>query len=275
MYDLNLLLTSQLPPLSDSFLENLKNNISIKIHRNLYDEFKDKATAYFTGSTLNNLSGFDSFSKVDIIMGCNHFIDSLLIEYGLQNIQIFEHDYRYYSRLNKNIQYATLGNLNPAKPLLIALPFPGHLDIHKNMKDILNECLSKGIAVHIDGSWMSSASGIDFDFSHPAISSFGMSLSKGMALGWNRIGLRWSRVEKNDNVTIFNNFGMIQEVVVATGIYYLDNVPIDYLWNTYGDKYKDICRTLKLRPTKIIHAAMSIDRSILYGLKPLLTESQI
>jgi len=33
----------------------------------------------------------------------------------------------------------------------------------------------------------------------------------------------------------------------------------------------DICRSLKLRPTNIIHAAMSIDRKRLYGLTNLLT----
>jgi hypothetical protein len=52
----------------------------------------------------------------------------------------------------------------------------------------------------------------------------------------------------------------------------LNTVPIDYLWNKYEKQYQQICRELFLRPSKIIHAAFSIDRKILYGLNDCFTQ---
>jgi hypothetical protein len=64
-----------------------------------------------------------------------------------------------------------------------------------------------------------------------------------------------------------NKFNMIPKLLVDTGISALETIPIDYLWNKYGAQYQEICHKLYLRPANIIHAALSIDRTNLYGLR--------
>lgn len=277
MYSKNQLSVGKLPPLKDSlfdtFRQNIISNNSLYQGTNLYNTFIETSQEYFLSSKINLLSGLDSMASTDIILGCHHFIDNLILKHGLDNLQIFEHDYKYYSRLNPTITYAKVGELVSEKPVIIATPFPGALGLHSDWSKILDECDHKKIPVHIDGAWLGSAKDIHLDLTRPCIQSIGISLSKGLGLGWNRIGVRWSKTEdQTDSITIMNKFNMIPEVVVRIGISALNTVPVDYLWNKYEKQYQQICRELFLRPTNIIHAAFSIDRKILYGLQDCFTQ---
>lgn len=272
MYSKNYLLTGKLPSLNDplffKFHQEILSGNGLYRGADTYDKFIQMCQEYFLSSKINSLLGLDAVQSTDIILGCHHFIDNLILKHGLNNLQIFEHDYKYYARLNPNIIYAKVGELVAEKPVLIATPFPGALGLHPDWNKILDECDHKKIPVHIDGAWFSSAKNIHIDLSRPCIQSIGISLSKGLGLGWNRIGLRWSKTyDPTDSITIMNAFGMLPEIVVRIGISALQTIPVDYLWNKNEDQYQKICRELFLRPSNIIHAAFSIDRKTLYGLK--------
>jgi hypothetical protein len=272
MYSKTNLLSGKLPPLTDNlFLQFHKDIVSGRViyqGADPFDTFKHMAKEYFLSSKNNTLIGLKNMPSTDIILGCHHFIDNLILKHGIDNLQIFEHDYKYYARLNPDISYVKITNLVPKKPLLIAAPFPGALDLHWNWSEILDECDQKQIPVHIDGAWLSSAKNINIDLTRPCIQSIGISLSKGLGLDWNRVGIRCSKTtDPTDSITIMNSFNMIPELLVRTGIAALQTVPVDYLWNRYGQQHQSICQELLLRPTNIIHAALSIDRKILYGLR--------
>jgi hypothetical protein len=265
------LIRDGLPPIFDAKLKQLQHQIVngdiLHTDADPYTRFQHDAHGYFTASKRYQLLGIDQFVYQDIIMGCNHFIDNLIMKHGITGLQIFEHDYRYYQRLCPGISFARPGELVPNRPVLIAAPIPGYLDLHPNWAAIVAECESKNIAMHLDASWMGAATDIDLDLGSTAIRSVCMSLSKGLGMQWNRIGLRWSRdQDETDSISIYNRFGMIPESLVRNGIVAMSQIEPDYLWNTYGDRHHEICRALKLRPSRIIHAARSLDRTQLYGL---------
>jgi hypothetical protein len=238
------------------------------------EQFTHSAKEYFQGSKINQLLGFEKFPHTDVILGCTQFIDNLILHHGLKGLQILPLDYMYYWRLDPALTPAVIGQLDPTKPLLISMPFAGAHNKHVQMNEILQECLEKNIPIHIDAAWLTCATNIEFDFSHPAIQSFGMSLSKGMLLGWNRIGLRWSRnKDETDSVSIQNKYDMIPLAILNIGYQYLQKIPPDHLWNVYGDQYREICKKMKLRPTNIIHLAQSIDRKKCYSVKKLVKEA--
>jgi len=270
MYDVNQLQTDGLSPLSDSFTEKLRNKCDVDVNVN-YDEFKIKASQWLLASNHRTIHGLDSFPNLDIIMGCNHFIDNILIMNGKNNIQIFEHDYGYYKKINPEIEYVTVETLQPNKPLLMSFPFTGCLGIPKNFAEIIEACNRLDIDLHLDGAWMPAAFGIDCNINQPCIKSFAMSFSKAIDLPWNRVGIRWTKESSVDNITLFNERKMIPHCTLGVANYFMDNTTVDYFIDKYHSKYMDICRSLKLRPTNIIHAAMSIDRKRLYGLTNLLT----
>lgn len=255
-------------PLTDKRIESLiqdvlSGNMDRDISDQVYENFKNEMTDWIFSSTLNSLRGFDKFDRIDIINGCTQFIDSIYIN---NRPQFISGDYRYHNRLGNTA--SKIGSLNPSQDLIIAMPFPSTGTTHTNMSAILDEALKKEIDVHIDGAWLTCCRDIDFDVSHPAIKSVGISLSKGLGLGWNRIGLRWSRDVGADSISIMNDFSMNNRALSIIGLHFIRNLPADYLWNTYGKIYYKICKDFDLVPTNAIHLALKNNSPV--GLSPLI-----
>lgn len=241
----------------------------------LYQIFKNEFEEWINKSSFNTLTGFEQFPIRDICIGCTQFIDNLYIKEN--EIMIFEGDYKYHWRLNNDIKYVTLENIRylslknngKRKPLLIAMPFPKTGDIHLDMNTILNRCDELNIPVHIDGAWITCCRDITFNFNHPAIHSFAISLSKGLALGWNRIGIRYSRTPQQDSISLMNDYNMNCRSLAWMGLHFLRSLEPDFFWKKYENVYYKICKDFNLTPTKAIHLARA-QNGTSYGIRPLL-----
>lgn len=255
--------------LSDNKLEFeianiLKGNLDKDISNSVYDNFKLEAEKWILGSSLNRLKGLTNFPRKDIIIGCTQFIDSL---YMKGTVQVLEEDYRYHQRLGY-ANFVSVGNLKPGVPFILAMPFPQIGGPHTQIEEIFSECREKNIPLHIDGAWITCCRDVDFNFNDPVIRSVGISLSKGLGLGWNRIGLRWTRETALDSVTIMNDFNMNNRALAMIGLHFIRNFNPDYLWNTHGDRYLKVCRDFNLEPTKSIHLALRNGSPV--GVSPLI-----
>jgi hypothetical protein len=255
-------------PLTDNQIEQLiqdvlSGNTDKDISDQIYINFKEEMTTWIESSKLNTLIGLNSFDRVDIINGCTQFIDNVYIQ---GQPQVLVGDYRYHDRLGN---WGTRpGILRENIPLIIAMPFPSTGAVHNRMTEILDEARDKGIDVHVDGAWLTCCCAINFDVSHPAIKSIGISLSKGLGLGWNRIGLRWTRQPHADSVTIMNDFHMNNRALVLIGLHFLRNLDPDYLWKTHGDRYYKVCKDFNLTPTNSIYLALRDGQPV--GVSPLI-----
>lgn len=235
----------------------LKGGMDHDISDRVYQDFKDEMEEYVFNSKLNNFSGHKNFYRKDIIVGCTQFIDNLYMQ---GDIQAFADDYRYHTRLDNKNLIKDYKDLKYDTPLIISLPYPRLGDQRSDMQEILDEALNRNIPVHIDGAWITCSKDINFDFDHPAIYSFGISLSKGLGLGWNRVGVRWHRYEHvKDSISIMNDFRMNLRAVVKIGLHFIRKFPTDYLWNTHSNRYKKVCRDFNLIETNSIHIAMLND----------------
>lgn len=256
-------------PLVDATIESLIQDVlSGKLDKDItdqvYQNFKEEFTQWIVSSPFNTITGLDQFSRVDIINGCTQFIDNL---YMHGPVQYLEGDYRYHTRLDIGCA-KEVGRLHPTVPLIISMPFPSTGAVHKQMKEVLDECLAKNIPVHIDGAWLTCCRDIEFDVNHPAIRSVGISLSKGLGLGWNRVGLRWTKDTSTDAITIMNDFNMNLRAPVMIGLHFLRNLPPDYLWFAHGEQYYKVCRDFNLDTTHSIYLAMRNGQPV--GVGPLI-----
>jgi len=255
-------------PLSDLAIEQLIQDVLLgKLDKDITDQvytnFKKEMTDWLLASKINSIVGLDTFTRIDILNGCTQFIDNI---YMNGSVQVLAGDYKYHARLGNWFTHP--GFLNEGKQLIIAWPFPSTGDTHVQMKEILDEAKDKDISVHIDGAWLTCCRDIDFDVSHPAIKSVAVSLSKGLGLGWNRVGLRWTKDTNPDSVSIMNDYHMNLRAPVMIGLHFIRNLPPDYLWNTYGDHYYKVCKDFDLVPTKSIHLALQNNQPV--GLSPLI-----
>ena len=256
-------------PMSDLRIEQaqhdvLNGNLDKDITDTVYTNFKYETTNWLFGSKLNQLTGFDSFNRLDIINGCTQFIDNLYMQ---GPVQVLRGDYRYHERLG--LAYIKdVGSLIPDIPLIIAMPFPSIGAPHPDMEEILDEAKNKRIDIHVDGAWYTCCRGINFDVSHPSIKSIAISLSKGLGLGWNRIGLRWTKDECVDSITIMNDFNMNNRALAMIGLHFVRNFEPDYLWNTHGERYYKVCRDFNLQPTHSNYLALRNGHPV--GVSPLI-----
>jgi hypothetical protein len=260
--------TERPQPLSDNLIEQtiqqvLDRNLDKDISNNVYVNFKNKMPSWLKNNKFNSITGLETFDRIDIMQGCTQFIDNIYIQ---GQPQVLVDDYRYHTRLGNT--YTLPGLLMPHVPLIIALPFPSTGNAHSMMKEILDEALEKNIKVHIDGAWLTCCRGIDFDLSHPSIESVGVSLSKGLGLGWNRIGLRWTKSKKPDSISIMNDFNMILRVPVMIANHFLISFDSDHLWKTHGNNYFRLCNDFGLTATPAIHIALRNNQPV--GVSPLL-----
>jgi hypothetical protein len=256
-------------PLVDNHIESIIQDVlfgkmDLDISDTVYTNFKQEMTNWLFAGNLNKLTGFDSFNRVDITNGCTQFIDALYMQ---GPIQVITGDYRYHERLGQ-AYVKDVGSLIPDIPLIIAMPFPSTGAPHQDMEEILNEAEDKRISVHVDGAWLTCCRGIHFDLSHPSIKSVAVSLSKGLGLGWNRIGLRWSKENAPDAISIMNDFNMNLRATAKIGLYFIRNLEPDYLWNNHGDRYYKVCNDFGLVPTKSIYLALQDNRPV--GVSPLI-----
>jgi hypothetical protein len=235
---------------------------------NLVAEFKFEFIKYINSHSRSQFTGIDSFLHTDICIGCTQFIDDIYQRVGTNNVMIFENEYKYHWRLNNNIKFVTLDTLDATKELIISMPFPACGDTHPLMDKILDRCWHLNIPVHIDGAWISCSKNITFNFDHPAIKTFAISLSKG-GMGNDRIALRFARLEPAGAITIMNKFNMNCKSLLHVGIKYMQDIGPEYFWQKYEDRYYKVCEDFNLVPTKAIHVAKTQNGSIV-GVRPLL-----
>jgi hypothetical protein len=258
-------------PMYDTSINDLYAAVFLHtpIHnQQLPEDFKREFRKFITGHTLSKYTGIDAFAYDDICVGCTQFIDDIYQRVGTSNVMTFEKDYKYHWRLNNDITYVTIDTLDPSKELIIAMPFPGCGDVHPDMYKILDRCSELKIPVHIDGAWMSCSRDIEFNFDHPAIQTFAMSLSKG-GLGTDRIAIRYSRTRPAGAITIMNDFNMNCKSLMHIGIQFMQLMGPDYFWKKYENAYYKVCSDFNLTPTKSIHVAKDKAGEIV-GIRPLL-----
>lgn len=225
---------------------------------NLRERFIETFDRWLTGSQWNEISGVETFPHRDFCVGVTHFLDDIHQMNG-DRVVVVEGDYRYHWRLRPNISVRTPSSLSQGDVLILAAPFPSLGDLHPDTKHFLDRALELSVPVYIDSAWYGCTRGFNFDYNHPAVRSVGFSLSKGLGLGANRIGVRYSRERENGPITIMNDHNMCINVLMWYGIQFIDRFGSDYMWNKYGELYEEVITGLGLTPTRAIHLAKESD----------------
>lgn len=243
-----------------------------KGYENIVQDFLQNFDLWLHGSKVNSIQGLNAFSDRNIIVGVTHSLDDLHIRYG-SNLVIMEKEYAYHFRIRPDIRQRNLASLQAGDVLSLANPFPWFGDQHPQTMQILDRCRELNIPVHVDSAWYGCVKGFEFDFSHPAIESVSFSLSKGLGLGSNRVGVRYSRQRQPGPVSVINDFNMHLISSLWIGLEFMKEFGSDYIQSRYGEAYLHTCEKLGLRPTKALHVAFDKDdqgNEIPVGIRPFL-----
>tara|TARA_E500000331_G_C17178032_1_gene679244 strand:- start:193 stop:1041 length:849 start_codon:yes stop_codon:yes gene_type:complete len=245
------------------FFRNSENK-TMKYITSSYEDFISAFEKSIQENKAFKIFGLENFKQKDVIIGCNHFIDELIMTHGLDNIQQLG-GYNYYRRLDPAIKNATLDTLEHGKVLILEYPFPKFGGAHPDFKDIIKKCNELEIDVYLDCAWLPVSWDTELYLDAPCIKGMAMSLSKCFGLHWSRIGVRWLKEERIDSISLQNEHNMISFPNVMIGRYYLDRLPIDHLVNKYKEKYLDLCKELNHKAGNVILISHAHDNSEIYG----------
>ena len=245
-------------PMICSEIWNFKQTLSMETYPKNTHEY----VGYFLGeidkwirrhkfSVYKNL---DVFDRRDAILGTTHQLDELHWLYK-GRIATFKGEYKYHRRLTdfKVKQINNHKELSKTDVLVVSYPSCITGGMIDGFENTLDHCNYLNIPVHIDGAWLGQCRNFEFDVSHPAIHSVSVSLSKALAMGSNRIGIRYSKNTPVGPISIMNDFQFANISDMWLGVNQMNKFGPDYWWKNYSDLYSKVCIDFGLEEADSIH----------------------
>ena len=217
--------------------------------------FLIKYRSWILSSNLNTVTGLDNFDVVCYSNGTTESFDHFYLRHSTKRFRCFKGEYLYHrlvwdSSLNYNWKFLEDDCLKINDAVVISLPFADTGNQHHLYnKDFLDECFALNIPVLLDCAFFGICQNIDFDFTHPAITDVCFSLSKTFPVNNIRIGIRFTRNNYFDGLSVYQNAGYVNLLGAAVGLKLLEEFNPDYTVINYKNKQLELCNYFKLTPS--------------------------
>lgn len=227
--------------LSDT--ETLKNFISAYIN--------------WIKSTKNNvILGLGEFTHAVYTNGTTEAFDKFYMKHRNRRLRYFRGEYMYHAAAGKFSfnQHLEIEEdaIDQNDVVVISLPFAGTGNEHHNMPEILNICDKLNVPVLIDCCYFGVCSGITFDFTYKSIQEITFSLSKNFPVQHLRIGMRLTRHNDGDLLSIYNKNNYTNRLGCSVGSKILKSFSPDFNYNTYHKTQEKFCEILEIDESKCV-----------------------
>jgi hypothetical protein len=222
----------------------------------IVDDFLDNYVNWLSNSKINLLTGFDKFPYKTYANGTTEVFDKWYIRYKHRRLRIFRGEYMYHFATYRNLDmpYKWLEDepLKENDHVIISLPFADSGNIRHETISILNTAVLLNVPVLIDAAYLGLTHNLEFDFSHPAIDTIAVSLSKTFPVAHLRIGMRLMREDYDDGLDIYHKTGYQNRWGATLGNQLITNYSIDYNPTCYEHWQRFKCQEMNLRQSKTI-----------------------
>ena len=247
------------------------SSIIEKFHKNfIYSDVDLKMYStswqqWLTSSTNKTIIGLGLFNFVDYTCGTSQTFDQFCIRNNTRRLVCFAGEFQYHSCLGKYLNFKVLthwSELQDNDALIISFPFSDFGNTHPDQDLILTRCNELSIPVCLDLAHWGVAKNISIDLTqYPCIHEVTCSLSKPFyTLENHRVGVRFTKEYVNDGISMINEVNMQNKYSMSLGVYYLHQFTPDWAWNTYLNKYKEVCKQNELVPTNVIIFGLTSSR---------------
>lgn len=235
--------------MSNDFMLQVRN--PVMVHR-----FMARYRTWLASSEYNLLTGFDALPVTCYANGTTEIFDKWYIRHHNRRLRIFRGEYMYHYATHRNLglrmQWLEDEPLDYNDHVIISMPFADSGDLHYETMAILDTATLMNVPVLIDATYLGLTNGIEFDFSHPAIDTVAVSLSKVFPVAHARIGMRMSRTDIDDGLDIYRKTEYENRWGAALGYSLIDNYGIDYNYQTYGHWQKYKCQELNIKASPTV-----------------------
>jgi hypothetical protein len=219
-------------------------------------EFCNLYRNWILSTTLNNVQGLDNFTHSMYSNGTTQTFELFYIKNKNKRFRCFKGEYVYHQiawRNNwKDWAYIEDCPLESNDAVIISLPFSDTGNKHVDMDKVISECNKLNIPVLIDCAYFAICKNIDFNFSHNCITDIVFSLSKSFPVANARIGMRFTKIDDDDLMFVYDKINYTNRLGATLGHFLLEKYSPDFIHNKYKNKQQICCDVLKVEPSNSV-----------------------
>jgi hypothetical protein len=265
-------------PISNSPLRGVTHLVSFDdlrqygrraLEQNTEDEtlIERYCTAYrqwILSSKLNSVQGLEQFPYACFSNGTTEAFDKFYIKHKGKTVKVLRDEYSYHRKFAGAEYIDSFKSLTSSDVLVISSPFSSTGNVHPLIEEILTVCDYLEIPVLMDCAYYGLCGDSQFNFDHPCIEDVAFSLSKTFGASKYRIGIRFSKTNK-DSLAVLNldSNSYINRFGANLGLELMQAFSPDYLFETYRSTQLEFCNTLKVEPSNCVIFGIDTDQT--YG----------
>lgn len=221
-------------------------------------EFPSVYREWIQASRLNRFCGLSEavFPHASYVHGTSQAFDFFYRQHLGRRLRFMKGEFAYHKIFTRNALNAALledDELRANDALIVSLPFSDSGALPEGISSALDTCERLQIPVLVDAAYVGISTGLEFDFSHPAIQVVTTSLSKTFhGAAHARIGVRFQRKHVDDPVDFFNDVGMFSRVGWHLGIDLMRQFAVDFVAEKYRPTQLALCQELGVDPSSCV-----------------------
>jgi hypothetical protein len=221
----------------------------------VYD-FCNYYKTWITESKLHTIKALDEFPHVVFSQGTSEAFDKFYIKNNTRRFRCFRSEYMYHQLAWRNSwpnwKFIEDLDIEANDAVVISLPFSDTGNKHVSHDTLLKVCEELNVPVLVDCAYYSVSHGIDFDFSYKCITDITFGLSKIFPLAHARVGMRFTRVDDDDVLFVYNKSNYTNRIGARLGLEFLKLYDSDYIVNKYRNQQIEFCNILEVEPSQTI-----------------------
>lgn len=234
-------------------------NLAVKQHYNNHvyrdvslDEYTEVWRNWIEYSDMKLIKGLELLEYADYTQGTSQTFDNFILKHAVdKEIVCLRGDFQYHACLGKHVRFSYVDSYENfirkihgtgLHAVIISAPFSDYGCIHPEFYDILNFCEINDFPVCIDLAYWGIAKNIELDLNYRCIEEVTCSLSKPFyALENHRVGVRFTKKYSDDGISMLNEVNMQNKHSMSLGVHFMKSFGPDWNWETYGDRYEQVC----------------------------------
>lgn len=235
--------------------EMIRDSAGAVYDNTVQSRFLEQYRDWVLSSKENKFTGLEDFKVACFSNGTTESFDKFYLDNCTRRFRCFRGEYMYHQASWRNyFDWLFLDDepLGANDAVVISMPFSDFGFEHPGTQEILNQAEKLSVPVLIDCAFFGICSGINFDFSHPAITAITFSLSKSFPVANLRIGMRLTRQDDDDSLLVMNKTNYTNRLGAAVGIQYLTEFGPD--WNSlrWREAQQKLCAELGVTPSNTV-----------------------
>lgn len=234
---------------AEDFMRSGDGNVRLRL------DFLETYLDWLQASSQSVALGLTEYPHQYFTNGVTEGYDIFMRSFAGSRFRVLKGEYPYTALSEPSWEYIEDDELRTDDAVVLSSPFYATGRPPQDYDRILDRCKDLHIPVFVDAAYFGTCYGESFDYSHPAITMVGFSLSKTFAIQSYRCGMLLTRKKLRHLEEIQVSANYFNRVGAYMGMRLMRVFPADFMPGKYRRRHQLVCYRLGLLPTSSIMLA--------------------